>query len=158
MKKFIAIVLFSFMTYGCASFIEVPNWPDSAYGVSLEKVALEGWLSHHEQFRSAPNTSSGSDKTYHYTPAAIASGVDHSIWSAAEMESRGDEYELVVLTGKFATPHSVVQVGNYYLDINFQEPRLASEYTRSYDNARSLGKVKAKNVHGVLTALGYTYK
>lgn len=159
MKKYLFIAV-ALLFSGCAAFDEQAYWPDSAYGGPLKKVSYEGWLEHHERFRSAPTTTASKNtvKVYHYHPNPTASCVDHSIWTIAELEERGMQYELVVLTGKFATPHSVVKVGDQYLDINFQEPRPASEYSRTYDNARSLGKVKSKNVHDVLTALGYKYK
>ena len=66
--------------------------------------------------------------------------------------------ELIVLTGEIVDPHSVLKVGDRYIDLNFSEAYPASDYMREYDNARNLGHVKSKNIRGALTAHGYTYK
>lgn len=168
MKKLFAtfILMISIALGGCASvFEEEAYWPDSAYGGTMEKIALEGFREHHSRWKTDVKTSPSMNRTWrtdadmHINPLPTASCVTHSVWSAKELESRGEKYEVVLFKVTDGLWHSVIKQGDKILDINTREPYSYSEnYKGRYMQERNLGYVKSKNVRGVLTALGYTYK
>ena len=165
--KHLLIVLLLSLTIGCARFDKRAVWPDSAYGGPLEAVALEGYSIHHSPWKTDVKTGPTyrSAAQMHIDPDPIAYCVTHSIYSATELEKRVIDYNLVILTDStgIRDPHSVILTKDengvdVYIEINQSEPYTAEEYRRFWDTERNLGHVKAKNIHGVLAALGYTYK
>jgi len=75
--KHLLIALLLSVTVGCASFDKRADWPDYAYGGTIQAVALEGYSNHHSAWKSAPNTAQAGrnscDINMHNNPDPIAS-------------------------------------------------------------------------------------
>ncbi len=143
------------------------EWPDEDFGGPLQAVSLRAYRKFHSQWKSDIDTgpsghSTGRSSAYmHINPGATAYCTAHSIYVAKELEKRGIDYDFVILTdteNELRAPHSAIRVGIDYIELNQREPYPAKEYKRFWATERNIGHVRGENIHGVLTALGYTYK
>ena len=142
--KHLLIALLLSVTVGCASFDKRAEWPDSAYGGALNKVAHELYLQTHDPYKTSL-IGSRTMADMHINPKPLVICTTHTSMAMKELNDRGMKYEVLLLKENDWLWHSVVKVGNEVIDINESEPYdYKDNYVGRYIEERNLGQVSQK--------------